>query len=419
MLPRFPEIEEMCILMPSTHGPKEVMISEPRMQALYRAYPRLGATILLLALSFLLVQPFPAGAEAARVHFSPAVGQVRVGETLTVQLQISSVSGLFGLNVRIQFDARLLEVVDADPTQRGVQCQTGNFPYPDFIGRHEVNNGVGSIWYAATQVSPREPVSGSGTALTITFLAKAAGVSVLEIYDVQLVGVSGLGLEATGENGQIIVLPMLVTPTPTPLPPSPTPRVTSTPQLVETVPPPTATRSLTPSATPWRTDTPLPTSSATATPLVPAPTRTVAAYPAATVTAPTMTLTASPQIATPTASSLPATPTALPQSSPTTPLASATPKPGAGATAVPSGTRTVAPSGVSASPTPSTGQAAPQPSAAARPAPPTVGRSATPAPKAEQPLVPRGVFVCCSAGLVLITLALALYVGRWRKTGAF
>jgi hypothetical protein len=386
------------------------MIPQPCMlQARRPIGSKLGRAFALLALSILVVWPLPARAEVAKVHFSPAVGQVRVGETLTVQLQISSVSGLFGLNVRIQFDARLLEVVDADPTQRGVQCQTGNFPYPDFIGRHEVNNGVGTIWYAATQVSPREPVSGSGTALTLTFLAKAAGVSVLELYDVQLVGVSGLGLEASSENGQVIVLPLLVTPTPTPLPPSPTPRITATPQPDETVPLPTLTRTATPSATPRGADTPWPAPSASATPLSPAPTRTGAAYPASTATA---------LPATPTASLRPATP------SPTLSLASATaappsPTPSAGATAAPSWTHTVAPTKPSASTTPLTIQGTSQPLATARPAPalPTVAYVATPMPRAGEPLVPRGVFVCCSAGLVLLTLALALYLGRGRKTG--
>jgi len=125
---------------------------------------RRWSTLLMLGLLVILSWPAPAVAETAIVHFSPASSEVRVGETITIALQIASVSDLFGVNLRIQFNAQFLEVVDSDPTQRGVQFQSGDFPYPDFVGRNEVNSGVGTIWYAATQINPREPVSGSGTA---------------------------------------------------------------------------------------------------------------------------------------------------------------------------------------------------------------------------------------------------------------
>ncbi|MBI2861897.1 MAG: hypothetical protein HYX89_03660 [Chloroflexi bacterium] len=71
----------------------------------------------------------PSGPPAI-VRFGQAQGEIAVGQTNTVAVEVAEVIGLFGAQVHVNCDPMLLEVQDADLAREGVQIQEGTFPDP-------------------------------------------------------------------------------------------------------------------------------------------------------------------------------------------------------------------------------------------------------------------------------------------------
>jgi len=184
---------------------------------------------------------------------------------------IDDVDGLYGLEIQIAFDPNALEVIDVDSGRDGVQVEEGHFPYPDFSVKNQADNDSGTIWYTVTQLSPRDPVSGSGIIVVIHFRAKALGTSPLVIEYAVLAGRGGMLIESEVSEGQVAVVAFEGGPTSSPAP-------TRTPLPSKT---PTITRTLRPTVRPSETprakstaagDYPPPGMSMTPTALPPVPT---------------------------------------------------------------------------------------------------------------------------------------------------
>jgi hypothetical protein len=143
----------------------------------------------------------------AVLRVSPLSSRVLVGRTTTVSLVVEQVSGLYGAQVRLRFDPAIVEVVDADPVQAGVQAEQGTFPQPDFVVLNAVDNITGTIGYATTQLQPNKPGDGEGTVLRVTFRAKEVGVSSIQIEEYLLADTAGASIGATAQNGVIQVRP--------------------------------------------------------------------------------------------------------------------------------------------------------------------------------------------------------------------
>lgn len=216
-----------------------------------------------------LVAPLAAREAAAqtntRVVVSPASALVGEGQTAAVEVRVENVQDLYGLDIRIGFDPAVVEVVDADAQQSGVQVRPGDLLSVDFMIRNTVDNAQGTIWYALTQLSPSEPVSGSGTAFVILFKGKQRGAtSALTITYQKMATRSGEAIPADVAKGEIrVVEPAQAPPTPTTAPPPPQPTVPMpTPEPTQALPTaqPTATAAaLAPTAAPAPSDTPVPT----------------------------------------------------------------------------------------------------------------------------------------------------------------
>jgi hypothetical protein len=97
-------------------------------------------------------------------------------------------------------------VVDADPTQDGIQIEPGTLPVPDFVVQNAADNQNGAIDYALTQLPPSEPGNGDGVVARITFRAKKAAVSQIQIDQFLLADTKGGSIEAVPQHGQIRVM---------------------------------------------------------------------------------------------------------------------------------------------------------------------------------------------------------------------
>jgi LysM repeat protein len=183
-------------------------------------------------------------ADGVTVALVPSAASVPVGSTVTLDIQIQNVTGLYGAEVRLSFDPTRLQVQDALAYQTGVQIQPGTFPNPadGFVAVNSADNASGTIIYAMTLLAPAAPVSGSGVFARVVFQGVAGGSASVIFTSVSLLNNLTQPIPAATQNATITVTGG---PTATTAPPTATPTRTPGPTVT---PGPTATR--TPTATP-------------------------------------------------------------------------------------------------------------------------------------------------------------------------
>lgn len=129
---------------------------------------------------------------SALVRCEPMVAAGAPGQPLVVALYVENVADLYGVEMELSFDPAIAQVVDADPGTPGVQIQPlGSFLSPDFVVKRVADNSAGTIEYAATQLSPQAPVSGSGPVAAISFQSVANGTFSMPYSIALLVDVDG------------------------------------------------------------------------------------------------------------------------------------------------------------------------------------------------------------------------------------
>ncbi len=170
---------------------------------------RAAALWLLLPWSGLWIDRWGAtGVAATTISLSPSNVAITGCETVEVQIRINDVTDLYGADVWLAFDPSLLEVVDADLTSAGVQITNGGLLAPPlfFIAR-VADNTAGTVHYAATQLHPASPVTGSGILARVQFRAKSAGSGALRFSYTMLSDRSGVEIQATPIDGGATTLP--------------------------------------------------------------------------------------------------------------------------------------------------------------------------------------------------------------------
>jgi LysM repeat protein len=176
----------------------------------------------------------------------PSSSTIAVGETVTLDVQIQSVTNLYGAEVRLSFDPMRLQVQDAMAYQTGVQVQPGTFPNPadGFVAVNSVDNAAGTIVYAITLLAPAAPVSGDGILARIVFQGVSGGSASVIFTSVSLLDNLTQPISASTGNATITVTggttPVPPTPTPTTVPPTPGPSPTPSPTATPGPPPPCA-----------------------------------------------------------------------------------------------------------------------------------------------------------------------------------
>jgi hypothetical protein len=99
----------------------------------------------------------------------------------TVAILIENVQNLYGVEFHLAFDPAVVEVVDADPAQEGVQIAPGSLWRDGFVAVNRADNERGQVDFAATLLNPSLPVSGDRAAAEITLRARQAGVSPVRV----------------------------------------------------------------------------------------------------------------------------------------------------------------------------------------------------------------------------------------------
>ena len=147
----------------------------------------------------------------AVVRPDPLVSAVPVGGQVIVNIYIQDVQDLYGADIRLGFDPTVLQAQDVNPAVSGVQIQPlSDFLKPDFVVRNQACNVVdstcptaGVVRYAATQVNPSAPTSGSGALAAVTFKRLTPGVTSLEFVTHDLSDRNGVMIPSETQSGVI------------------------------------------------------------------------------------------------------------------------------------------------------------------------------------------------------------------------
>jgi len=164
----------------------------------------LRALALLVALGWGLSEAQAADGAAMVRTDPPSVG-LRTGEQATLAIRAENVDNLYGAELHLRFNPAVVEVVDADPSKPDVQIKPGDWLKDSFVAANRADNAAGTVDYAATLLNPAPPVSGGGVLATITFRAKANGVSALAWDKVILATREAKEIKAVAGDGVISV----------------------------------------------------------------------------------------------------------------------------------------------------------------------------------------------------------------------
>jgi len=183
--------------------------------------PSIMAAIILL--TFALAFTPSAKAQVAAVSVLPATVDIAaVGQTQTVDINITDVTGLFGYEIKIWYANTIVNT-----TVASVVRPTGHFLEPvldpgnQFVPKWQVDNSFnathGRIWLSFTLLDPETGRSGSGILFRITFTGTGVGSTLIVLANypgtdgpVKLAEKSAAAIAHTANNGTINVIPEIM-----------------------------------------------------------------------------------------------------------------------------------------------------------------------------------------------------------------
>ena len=165
------------------------------------------SVVVFIVISILIIVTFVGKAFAvagALLWLNPANASVNPGDSIQIVIQLDEISDVYGLEISLSFDPSVLEVIDADPGEEGVQIAEGSCPYPDFVQANTADNSTGTLDYVISQLNPREPCNG-GVVGTIEFQCVATGVSSDVTFTTSIISDSDFfPIDHSTENSNIV-----------------------------------------------------------------------------------------------------------------------------------------------------------------------------------------------------------------------
>ena len=145
-----------------------------------------------------VTNPAPAAPPGTtNLSFEPTTVSYPPGSTFSVNINVSSAQNAFSIPLQINYDPKLLQVVDV--SNGGFLSQDGQTPALVF----RANAAKGTLQITGTRPPNSAGVSGSGTVFVLTLTAKGPGETVLDISGGSVLDTSMKATPATG--GDLLV----------------------------------------------------------------------------------------------------------------------------------------------------------------------------------------------------------------------
>ena len=140
------------------------------------------AILLLSVCALLALYPISAvSAQGTTVKVEPSKTTPIVGETLTVNITISNVQNLYGVDVTLRWNNSALKVL-SNTSLLGVESHPNGVLHENIlIAEASASQQIGAYTLVATSTSPAASFSGRGTIATLTFNVTSLGRSTLEL----------------------------------------------------------------------------------------------------------------------------------------------------------------------------------------------------------------------------------------------
>ena len=154
---------------------------------------RAAISLLVLAICAMFsVAILPAASAADTIVKAEAsVNQLKIGDTLTINIKILNAQDLFGLDVTLSWNNQVLQLQSAS-NQLGVESHPNGVlhesaDYPIEVVSDEASQDTGLYHLSATSTGASTPTfNGNGNIATLSFKVAAAGATGLALEDVEV-----------------------------------------------------------------------------------------------------------------------------------------------------------------------------------------------------------------------------------------
>lgn len=140
------------------------------------------------------------------LYLDPYTMTVGSGAVFTVTIRARRMVDLYGGQLAVTYDPRVVQVVDQDPGRPGAQIVPGDFPKPDSVLRNAASNPTGRLEYVFTLTGEKPGVSGAGAVAHVVLRAAGVGTSRLAITETVLSDPQSLAIPTKLEHALVTVL---------------------------------------------------------------------------------------------------------------------------------------------------------------------------------------------------------------------
>jgi len=134
----------------------------------------------------------------------PAV--VAPGATVQVPVAVKDVAGLYAVDFSLEYDPTIVQLVDADAIQPGIQAGLGTFLDPGLLVFNTADNQKGEYRFLMSQHNPSLPKSREGNIVVLTFKGISTGESNIHFTGVELLSgeITAIQAKVLDSNIQVI-----------------------------------------------------------------------------------------------------------------------------------------------------------------------------------------------------------------------
>ena len=138
--------------------------------------------------------------ELATLYLNPANVSVGFYQTFIVDIVISEVADLFGYELRLSWNATMLDMIDID---EGPFLKQGG----DTFFTYKLNETEGSLIIDCTLLGDKPGSSGNGTLVTLEFKAKETGKCTISFSQIKLISSLEKPMAYKAKNCDVLVYP--------------------------------------------------------------------------------------------------------------------------------------------------------------------------------------------------------------------
>jgi hypothetical protein len=145
----------------------------------------LTLTFVSILITTFSIQAVNSQTSLTTVNVVPAQNTMRIGETMIVNVTITNVQNLYGLDINLEWNNSLLQLMSAN-SWLGVESHPGGVLHestdaPISVVEDDFFQEAGEYHLVATSQNPSPSFNGSGTIVTLTFNVTSIGHSALAL----------------------------------------------------------------------------------------------------------------------------------------------------------------------------------------------------------------------------------------------